>query len=161
MFENKMDNLKPKHFIRDEEKFQKDRAKMGNFIVEGMQTTGGTDIDWMIEHRGGFIIMENKSFLSNDEISIAWGQMIAFEKLYERLNVDDKCHFFFFGYDDDIDYNNQDSNLWHFEMDDWLARKIKFEKRNNKFYVKRSDMKKITLSNYREIMEKYWKEFEK
>ena len=45
-------------------------------------------------------------------------------------------------------------------MDDWLAKAIKFEKRNKKFYVKRSDMKKITLSNYREIMEKYWKEFE-
>ena len=51
-----MDELKPKHIIRDEAKFQKDRAKMGNFIVEGMETTGGTDIDWMIEHRGGFII---------------------------------------------------------------------------------------------------------
>ncbi len=52
-----MDNLKPKHFIRDEEKFQKDRAKMGNFIVEGMKITGGTDLDWMIEQSGGFIIM--------------------------------------------------------------------------------------------------------
>ena len=60
----------------------------------------------------------------------------------------------------DLGDYNQDSNLWYFEMDDWLAKAIKFEKRNNKFYVKRNDMKKITLNNYREIMEKHWKEFE-
>tara|TARA_A100001037_G_C15006301_1_gene569551 strand:+ start:503 stop:973 length:471 start_codon:yes stop_codon:yes gene_type:complete len=156
-----MDELKPKHIIRDEAKFQKDRAKMGNFIVEGMETTGGTDIDWMIEHRGGFIIMENKSIDSNDEISISWGQMIAFEKLYEKLNVDEKCHFFFFGYREDTNYKNPESKLWYFEMDDWIGKTIQFEKRFNKFYVKRKNMKEITLNEYRDIMEKYWKDFEK
>ena len=29
---------------------------------EGMHTTSGTDIDWVVEHRGGFIVMENKTF---------------------------------------------------------------------------------------------------
>ena len=152
--------FKPKHTIKDPEKFQTDRAKMGNFILEGMDTTGGTDVDWLIEHRGGFIIMENKGFF-NDKISIPWGQMIAFEKLYDKLNSDGKCHFLFFGYDD-IDFKNRDSVIWYFEMKDWKSKSVPFtrSKEHNKYLVSRNDMKSITLKKYRDLMEEFWKEFE-
>ena len=155
-----MEDFKPKYTIRNPEKFQTDRAKMGNFILEGMNTTGGTDVDWLIEHRGGFIIMENKSFFS-DKISISLGQMIAFEKLHEKLNSDGKCHFLFFGYDD-IDFKNQDSTVWYFEMEDWKNKSITFtrSKTRNKYFVSRNDMKPITLKEYRGLMEKFWREFE-
>ena len=155
-----MRDFKPKFTIKDPEKFQNDRAKMGNFILEGMDTTGGTDVDWLIEHRGGFIIMENKSFF-NDKISIPWGQMIAFEKLYDKLNSDGKCHFLFFGYDD-IDFKNRDSVIWYFEMKDWKSKSVPFTrgKEHNKYLVNRKDMKSITLKEYRDLMEEFWKEFE-
>ena len=152
--------FKPKFTIKDPEKFQTDRAKMGNFILEGMDTTGGTDVDWLIEHRGGFIIMENKGFF-NDKISIPWGQMIAFEKLYDKLNSDGKCHFLFFGYDE-IDLKNRDSVIWYFEMKDWKSKSVPFtrSKEHNKYLVNRNDMKSITLKKYRDLMEEFWKEFE-
>ena len=155
-----MRDFKPKFTIKDPEKFQNDRAKMGNFILEGMDTTGGTDVDWLIEHRGGFIIMENKGFF-NDTISIPWGQMIAFEKLYDKLNSDGKCHFLFFGYDD-IDFKNRDSVIWYFEMKDWKSKSVPFtrSKEHNKYLVNRNDMKSITLKKYRDLMEEFWKEFE-
>jgi len=152
--------FKPKHTISDSEKFQKDREKLGGFILDGMKITGGTDIDWLIEHRGGFIVMENKSF-HNDSISIPIGQMIAFERLHEKLNSDGKCHFFIFGYDE-IDFKNEDSVIWFFDMEDWKAGKVSFEKnaQYKKYVVNRKEMKSITLKEYRQLMEKYWKEFE-
>jgi len=150
--------FKPKHTIFDSDKFQKGREKLGGFILEGMETTGGTDIDWLIERRGGFIILENKEFV-NDSISITLGQMIAFEKLYEKLLP--KCHFLFCGYDD-IDFKNPDSIIYYFDMKDWNARKIPNElnTKYKKYYVNRKDMKTITLKEFRLLMEKYWKEFE-
>jgi len=84
--------FKPKHTISDSEKFQRGREKLGGLIVDGMKATGGTDVDWLIEHKGGFIILENKEF-DNDTIPIKLGQMIAFEQLYEKLLP--KCHFLF------------------------------------------------------------------
>lgn len=44
-----------------------------------MNTTGGTDIDWVIEHRGGFIIMENKTF-NKDWIHLSIGQYSPLNK---------------------------------------------------------------------------------
>jgi len=152
--------FKPKHTISDSEKFQKGREKLGGLILAGMKTTGGTDIDWMIEHRGGFVLMENKEFY-NDSISIKKGQMIAFEKLHEKLNSDGKCHFLFFG-SDDIDFKNQDSVIWYFEMEDWKNRKIPFEDdvKYKRYKIGRHDMKPITIKEYRLLMEKFWNEFE-
>ncbi|MFQ5440562.1 MAG: hypothetical protein ACE5DL_03765 [Nitrosopumilaceae archaeon] len=40
--------FKPKHTILDPKKFLEERAKLGGLILEGMKTTGGTDIDWVI-----------------------------------------------------------------------------------------------------------------
>lgn len=156
------EEFRPKHTISDSVRFQKDREKLGGLILEGMKTTGGTDIDWIVEHNGGFIIMENKGF-SNDHISIPVGQMIAFERLHEKLNSDGKCHFLIFGYDD-IDFKNPESTIWFFDMKDWKTKSIPFTKNtqyNKRYIVERKVMTPITLKEYREMMEKFWKEFEK
>ena len=73
---------KAKYQIFDESEFTRGREVLGDLIVHGMIASGGTDIDWLIEHKGGFIILEFKGF-HNDKINIAKGQMIAYEKLHE------------------------------------------------------------------------------
>jgi len=155
-----MVDFKPKHTLSDSGKFQKDREKLGGFILDGMKTTGGTDIDWLVEHRGGFIILENKSF-HNDKISIKVGQMIALERLHKKLNYDGKCYLFIFGFDE-IDFKDPESVIWYFEMQDWENENIPFEKdtKYKAYKVHRKDMKQIKLGEYRNLMEKYWKEFE-
>lgn len=153
-------DFKPKHTLSDSSKFQKDREKLGGFILDGMKTTGGTDIDWLVEHRGGFIVLENKSFY-NDKISIKIGQMIAFEQLHKKLNSEGKCHLFFFGFDE-IDFKDPESIIWYFEMEDWKNGTVSFEKddKYKAYKVHRKDMKQIKLGEYRKLMEKYWKEYE-
>ena len=152
--------VKAKHTIFNNEKFQQDRANLGEFIVEGMKTSGGTDIDWVIEHRGGFIIMENKSFYKN-KISITIGQMITFEQMYKKLNADGRCHFLVFGFDE-IDFKNPESVIWYFDMKDWNTKKICPQRTRtfNRFHINRQEMTAITLQGYRDMMEKFWKEFE-
>lgn len=153
-------DFKPKHTLSDSGKFQKDREKLGGFILEGMKTTDGTDIDWLIEHNGSFIILENKSF-QNDKISIKVGQMIALERLHEKLNYAGKCYLFIFGFDE-IDFKNPDSVIWYFEMQEWKNNKIPFEKdtKYKAYKIQRKDMRPIKIKDYRDLMEKYWKEFE-
>jgi len=70
---------KAKYQIFDESEFTRGREVLGDLIVHGMIASGGTDIDWLIEHKGGFVILEFKGF-HNDKINIAKGQMIAYEK---------------------------------------------------------------------------------
>ena len=125
-----------------------------------MNTTGGTDIDWLIEHRGGFIVMENKTF-SQNKISIPRGQMIAFERLHTKLNSDGKCHFLFFGFDN-IDFKNPESVIWYFDMEEWKDRQVsnEYDEKYKRHLIQRESMKPITLKGYRILMEKYWKEFE-
>jgi hypothetical protein len=106
-----------KYQIFDEEEFTRGREVLGNLIVRGMVTTGGTDIDWLIEHNGSFVILEFKGF-HNDKINIPMGQMIAYEKLHEKLNQSTKCYLYFIGCDD-IDFSNPDSKIWFFEMKQW------------------------------------------
>ncbi|MCE2614808.1 MAG: hypothetical protein LVO36_02770 [Nitrosopumilus sp. (ex Thoosa mismalolli)] len=77
---------KAKYQIFDESEFTRGREVLGNLIVHGMVSSGGTDIDWMIEHNGGFVSLEFKGF-HNDKINIPLGQMIAYEKLHEKLNL--------------------------------------------------------------------------
>ncbi len=156
-----MDSNKPKFTLNDKEKYAEEHAKLGQIIVDGMKTSGGTDIDWIVEHRGGFIVMENKTF-SKDWISLPVGQVILFEQMYKKLNSDGKCHFLVFGFDDNIDFKNQASMLWYFDFDDWLNgkicpnRKITFKK----YGIHRREMTPISIRQYRMLMEKYWKEFE-
>jgi len=156
------ENIKPKHTISDSEKFQKGREKIGGLIHEGMKTTGGTDLDWIIERKGGFIILEWKSLIK-DRISIPLGQMITFESLYYKLNLDGKCHFLIFGYTDDMDYNNQDSKCWYFDMADWVHDKIDYENDEGynyrRYLVYKKDMTETSIGEFRTVIEKYWNEF--
>ncbi len=51
---------KAKYHIFDQSEFTRGREVLGDLIVHGMIASGGTDIDWLIEHRGGFVILEFK-----------------------------------------------------------------------------------------------------
>ena len=110
---------KAKYQIFDETEFTRGREVLGDLIVHGMIASGGTDIDWLIEHKGGFVILEFKGF-HNDKINIAKGQMIAYEKLHEKLNQATKCYLYVVGCDD-IDFSDPDSTIWIFEMNQWKS----------------------------------------
>lgn len=155
-----MEEIKPKHTISDSKAFQKGREQLGNIILQDMKTTGGTDVDWLIEHRGGFIILELKEF-NDDHVAISLGQMIAFEKLHERLNSGGKCYFLVVG-SDKIDFKNSDSPIWLFEMADWSNRSIPHNKSSNQkwYIIERKFMQEISIKDFRKKIESYWKEFE-
>ena len=159
---------KAKYQIFDELEFTRGREVLGEIIVHGMIASGGTDIDWLIEHKGSFIILEFKGF-HNDKINIPQGQMIAYEKLHEKLNLATKCYLYIVGCDD-IDFSNPDSSIWIFEMSQWLNNNIpknttdiydqKLNKQN-KFIVYREYMEEISVEKLREVIDSHWKEFEK
>ena len=67
---------KAKYQIFDESEFTRGREVLGQIIVHGMSASGGTDIDWLIEHKGSFIILEFKGF-HNDKINIPQGQILS------------------------------------------------------------------------------------
>lgn len=159
---------KAKYQIFDESEFTRGREVLGNLIVHGMIASGGTDIDWLIEHKGGFVILEFKGF-HNDKINIAKGQMIAYEKLHEKLNQTTKCYLYVVGCDD-IDFSNPDSTIWVFEMSQWREGMIpkntidiysEEENRQNKFIVYREYMEEISVEKLRDLVDSHWREFEK
>ena len=159
---------KAKYQIYDEEEFTRGREILGNLIVNGMMTSGGTDLDWLIEHNGGFVILEFKGF-HNDKINIPMGQMIAYEKLHEKLNQAAKCYLYFIG-SDDIDFLNPYSKIWLFEMSQWKAGAIPKNNmdiyedsptKQNKFIVYRDYLEEINVEQLRKIIDSHWKEFEK
>ena len=158
---------KAKYQIFDELEFTRGREVLGDLIVHGMIASGGTDIDWLIEHKGSFIILEFKGF-HNDKINIAQGQMIAYEQLHKKLNQTTKCYLYVVGCDD-IDFSNPDSPIWIFEMNQWRnniipknTTDIFNEKSNkqNKFIVYREYMEEISVEKLRELIDSHWKEFE-
>lgn len=158
---------KAKYQIFDESEFTRGREVLGDLIVHGMIASGGTDIDWLIEHRGGFIILEFKGF-HNDKINIAKGQMIAYEKLHEKLNMTTKCYLYVVGCDD-IDFSNPDSTIWIFEMNQWKSGAIPKNTtdiyddkigKQNKFIVYREYMNEISVEKLRDLVDSHWKEFE-
>ena len=158
---------KAKYQIFDEKEFTRGREVLGDIIVHGMLASGGTDIDWLIEHKGSFIILEFKGF-HNDKINIAQGQMIAYEKLYEKLNQATKCYLYVVGCDD-IDFSNPDSPIWIFEMNQWRNNIIpknttdifgEKSDRQNKFIVYREYMEEISVEKLRDLIDSHWKEFE-
>jgi len=158
---------KPKYQIFDESEFTRGREVLGNIITHGMIASGGTDIDWLIEHKGSFIILEFKGF-HNDKINISQGQMIAYERLHEKLNQATKCYIYIVGCDD-IDFSNPDSTVWIFEMSQWKNNIIpknttdiydEKSNRQNKFTVYREYMEEISVEKLREIIDMHWKEFE-
>jgi len=158
---------KAKYQIFDELEFSRGREVLGDLIVHGMIASGGTDIDWLIEHKGSFVILEFKGF-HNDKINIAKGQMIAYEKLHEKLNLTTKCYLYVIGCDD-IDFSNPDSTVWIFEMNQWKKGVIpkntsdiygEDSGRQNKFIVFREYMEEISVEKLRELVDSHWKEFE-
>ena len=158
---------KAKYKIFDELEFTRGREVLGEIIVHGMIASGGTDIDWLIEHKGSFIILEFKGF-HNDKINIPQGQIIAYEKLHEKLNQVTKCYLYIVGCDD-IDFSNPDSSVWIFEMSQWVNNTIPKnttdiydEKSNkqNKFIVYREYMEEISVEKLRDLIDMHWKEFE-
>ena len=158
---------KAKYQIFDELEFTRGREVLGDLIVHGMIASGGTDIDWLIEHKGSFIILEFKGF-HNDKINIAQGQMIAYEQLHKKLNQTTKCYLYIVGCDD-IDFSNPDSSVWIFEMSQWVSNVIpknttdiydqKLNKQN-KFIVYREYMEEVSVEKLRELIDMHWKEFE-
>ena len=158
---------KAKYQIFDELEFTRGREVLGDLIVHGMIASGGTDIDWLIEHKGSFIILEFKGF-HNDKINIAQGQMIAYEKLHEKLNRVTKCYLYIVGCDN-IDFSNPDSPIWIFEMNQWKNNIIpknttdiynQKSSRQNKFIVYREYMEEVSVEELRDLIDSHWKEFE-
>ena len=159
---------KAKYQIFNESEFTRGREVLGNLIVHGMIASGGTDIDWLIEHKGCFVILEFKGF-HNDKINIPKGQMIAYEKLHEKLNQSTKCFLYVVGCDD-IDFSNPDSTIWIFEMTQWKSGAIpknindiygEDSGRQNKFIVYREYMEEISVEKLRDMIDFHWKEFER
>lgn len=159
---------KAKYQIFDESEFTHGREILGDLIVHGMIASGGTDIDWLIEHKGGFVILEFKGF-HNDKINIPKGQIIAYEKLHEKLNKATKCYLYVVGCDD-IDFSNPDSTVWIFEMTQWRTGAIPKNTsdiygddsgKQNKFIVYREFMEEISIEGLRNLVDSHWKEFEK
>ena len=158
---------KPKYQIFDEAEFTRGREVLGEIIVHGMLASGGTDIDWLIEHKGSFIILEFKGF-HNDKINIPQGQMIAYQMLHEKLNQSTKCYLYIVGCDN-IDFSNPDSPVWIFEMNQWKNNIIpknmtdifdQESNKQNKFIVYREYMEEISVEKLREVIDSHWKEFE-
>ena len=156
-----------KYQIHDEREFTRGREILGNLIVHGMKASGGTDIDWLIEHNGGFVILEFKGF-HNDKINIPMGQMIAYEKLHEKLNQATKCYLYFIGCDD-IDFSDPDSKVWIFEMNQWKTGSIPKNTRDiyedtqvkqNKFIVYREFLQEISVEQLRKAIDNHWNEFD-
>ena len=151
---------KAKYQIFDELEFTRGREVLGEIIVHGMIASGGTDIDWLIEHKGSFIILEFKGF-HNDKINIPQGQIIAYEKLHEKLNKVTKCYLYIVGCDD-IDFSNPDSSVWIFEMNQWRNNIIpknttdiydQKSNKQNKFMVYREYMEEISVEKLRQIID--------
>ena len=158
---------KAKYQIFDESEFTRGREVLGEIIVHGMLASGGTDIDWLIEHKGSFIILEFKGF-HNDKINIPQGQMIAYQMLHEKLNKSTKCYLYIVGCDD-IDFSNPDSPVWIFEMNQWVKNIIpkntadvydQKSSKQNKFIVYREYMEEISVEKLRDLIDSHWKEFE-
>lgn len=157
----------PKHKIANPALFAKTREVLGNIISKRMKTSGGTDIDWLIEHNGGFMIFELKIF-HDDRILVSKAQMIAYEKLHSSLP---KCRILFIGHDD-IDFSDLNEPVWLFEMDRWKSGAIPHvedslvdpsygETEMSGYRVERDFMERIDVKILRERIDFIWSEFER
>ena len=163
-----MDKLdEPKHKITNPMLFAKGREVLGNIISKRMKTSGGTDIDWLIEHNGGFMIFELKTF-HDDRIVISKAQMSAYERLYDTLP---NCHVLFIGHDD-INFKDLNDPVWFFEMKDWKSGMIPRVEDNlsdptygdgqiSGYKVERDFMKAIDVKILRDKIDSIWEKFEK
>ena len=156
----------PKHKITNPMLFAKGREVLGNIISKRMKTSGGTDIDWLVEHNGGFMIFELKTF-HDDRIVVSRAQMSAYERLYENLP---RCHVLFMGHDD-IDFKDLNDPVWLFEMRDWKSGKIPHVEDNlvdpaygdSKiigYKVERDFMELVNVKTLRDKIDQIWESFE-
>jgi len=80
------------------------------------------------------------------------------EQLKDKLALVEKR------FDDKLNqaYKDPNSMTWYFDMEEWISGKICPNRtvRYKKFGVHKREMKSITIKEYRELMEKYWQEFE-
>lgn len=162
-----MDELDgPKHRIANPILFAKTREVLGNLISKRMKTSGGTDIDWLIEHNGGFLIFELKIF-HDDRILISKAQMFAYEKLHSCLP---KCKILFIGHDD-IDFTNLNDPVWIFEISEWKSASIPHvedrlvdpaysENEVTGYRVERDFMHAVDVKELRDKIDSVWNEFE-
>jgi len=159
---------KIRYQIFDESKFTRGKEVLGDLIVHRMLASGGIDIDWFIEHKGGFVILKFEGF-HNDKINIAKDQMIACEKLHEKLNQSTKCYLYIVRCED-IDFSNSDSTIWIFEMNQWKSEAIPENTssiygddsgRQNKFIVYREYIEEINVKRLRDVVDSHWKKFER
>jgi hypothetical protein len=159
------DKIAPKFVIGNPEAFAKNREILGNIIVKNMKASGGMDVDWLIERKGNFIILEIKSFY-DDRIRIPLGQIIAYKSLHEQLNKNGKCYLYVIGVDEN-DFTDDNGKVWLFEMKEWADQKIphisqNFEENDlpkDGFVVERSFMHELTVHEFRDLVESAWKEF--
>jgi hypothetical protein len=156
----------PKYKIENPELFAKSREVIGNLITKMMVTSGGTDVDWLIEHNNGFMIFEFKIFHS-DLFIISKAQMLAYEKLHDSL---DKCRILFVGHDD-LDFKNLWDHLWFFEMKHWKSGDPAFvsiqnaeraynDNETQNYYIPRRIMEEIDVKHLQDMIDSIWKKFE-
>jgi hypothetical protein len=159
---------KAKHRIFNRTSFEEGREVLGEIIVEGMKTTGGTDIDWMVEHNNCFMFLEVKRF-SDDKIRLPLAQMIAYRNLHSKLNQSTLCYFYIVGVDNGFMKNNED--LWIFEMTEWSRgaiidlqkglSEIEIDGEIKKgYYVEREFMRAMNIDELRKTMEDNWVKFD-
>lgn len=128
-----------------------------------MVTSGGTDIDWLIEHNGGFIIFEVKR-RGKDTITIRKAQMWLYQALQKQL---DKCHIFFIAHEG-TDFKNPNDFVYVQELskllkDPALQERTEFDDEfedEEGFRIPISFMEDMTVDELREKIDKLWKEFE-
>lgn len=145
---------KPRNELRNPEIFTKIRKNLGNIVTNRMKTTGGSDIDWMIEHNGHFMIWEVRTFHDN-LVSISRAQMHMFQTLCNQLT---HCDFFLIAHDD-IDFKNPKDPIWIFNMNScqkYLKIQSDESPYDSKYIFDKSMLNEIDVKILRDIIDASW-----
>ena len=156
------EGYKPKYKIKNLDEFRRGREILGNLIIKKMITSGGTDIDWLIEHNGGFIIFEIKRIWS-DTIVIRKGQMLSYQRLQEQLK---KCHIIFVAHRG-IDFTNPNDYVHVRELKELLKDPALHDNTRHDdelegeegYAINVSFMDEMTVDELRDKIDFIWKEF--
>jgi len=144
----------PKFELRHPEIFTKNRKNLGNIITKRMKTTGGGDVDWLIEQNGHFIILEVRTF-HDDITTISKAQMNMFQTLCNQLT---HSNFIFIAHDD-IDFKNPKDPVWIFDMNYWEKYlKSQSDKSSNpsKYVFNKSMLNEVDVKILRDIIDASW-----